>query len=163
LHLGSNRCTIHPMLSGLAESVERLDLAPDGEVIAEAIRLRDQLDAKISAAVAAYDAQGLFGCDGAVSATGWLKASAGLSGPAAASMVRTARRLEQLPVTKQAWLDGRLSGGQVQAIVANVDDSTVEQLVAQEAALIPLLCPLTVADAAQAMRCGHHRRAERPG
>jgi hypothetical protein len=132
--------------------VEGLDLRPDGEEIAAAIRLRDVLDAKINAAVATYDAQGRCVLDGAVSPTGWLKASARMSGPAAASLVKVARRLQQLPVTKRSWLDGSLSGWQVQAIVANVDDTTIEQLAAQERDLIPLLRPLTVADTATAMR-----------
>ena len=140
------------MLSVLADAVEQLDLQPDGEQIALAIKVRDLLDAKISAAVGIYDAKMLYGFDGATSATGWLKLSAGMSGAAAGSMVKIARRLRQLDVTRQAWLDGALSAGQVQAICANVDDRTVDQLVAQEADLVPLLAPLTVADTCHAMR-----------
>jgi hypothetical protein len=140
------------MLSDLAAVIDELDLRPDGEAIALAIRLRDVLDAKISRAVGIYDARALYERDGAVSAAGWLKQSCGMSGPAAASLVRLTRRLCQLPVTNQAWLDGALSGGQVQAIVANVDDATVDQLVAQEVGLVPFLVPLTVADTAHAMR-----------
>ena len=140
------------MLSDLADAVEELDLQPDGETIAMAIRLRDVLDAKISSAVGTYDATALYGIDGAVSAAGWLKQSCGMSGAAAGSLVKIARRLRQLDVTRAAWLAGELSGGQVQAITANVDDRTVDQLVAQEAALVPLLVPLTVADTAHAMR-----------
>ena len=66
--------------------------------------------------------------------------------------VRTARRLRDLPVTSGAWLDGELSGGQVQAIVANVDDRTTPQLAAQEASLVPTVAPLSVAATTRAMQ-----------
>lgn len=140
------------MLFDLAAAVENLELQPDGEAIAVAIRLRDVLDAKISRAVGIYDAKALYSLDGAVSATGWLKQSCGMSGAAAGSLVKIARRLRQLDVTREAWLAGDLSGGQVQAITANVDDRTIDQLVAQESGVVPLLVPLTVADTAHAMR-----------
>ena len=140
------------MLSGLAAAIEELDLHPDGEAIALAIRLRDLLDAKINRAVGIYDARALYERDGAVSATGWLKQSCGMSGAAAGSLVKIARRLRQLDVTRDLWLAGELSGGQAQAIVANVDDRTIDQLIAQEADLVPLLRPLTVADTCQVMR-----------
>lgn len=140
------------MLSDLVAAVEDLDLQPDGDTIALAIRVRDLLDAKISQTVGIYDARALYERDGAVSATGWLKQSCGMSGAAAGSLVKIARRLRQLDVTREAWLRGDLSGGQIQAITANVDDRTIDQLIAQEADLVPLLVPLTVADTAHAMR-----------
>lgn len=140
------------MLSDLAAAVEALEITPDGEQIALAIRVRDLLDAKIAIAVGIYDAKALYSLDGAVSATGWLKAAARMGGPAAASLVKTARRLRQLPVTQAAWLHASISSGQVQVIVANVDDRTVDQLAAQEAELVPLLRPLSVQDTATVMR-----------
>ena len=47
-------------------------------------------------------------------------------GRSTAKRAHTARRLHRLPVTQAAWLDGSLSTGQVQAIVANVDDRTID-------------------------------------
>lgn len=140
------------MLSDLAAVVDAVEIAPDGESIALAIRIRDVLDAKISQAVGIYDVRMLCHADGAVSTAGWLKSAARMSGPAAALLTKTARRLRELPVTRAAWLDGSLSVGQVQAIVANVDERTIDQLAAQEAALVPLLRPLSVHDTAMVMR-----------
>jgi hypothetical protein len=140
------------MLSGLVDAVEALDLPLHGEAIAEAMRLRDRLDAKIAVAVGGYDAQGLFAVDGAVSMTGWLKQHAGMTPGAAASLAKIAKRLQQLPAVRDAWLGADLTGGQVQAIVANVTDATIDQLQDQEAELIPLLRPLSVTDTADVMK-----------
>jgi hypothetical protein len=115
------------------------------------LKARDLLEAKISSAVATYDASGGWILDGATSTLGWLKASVPMHGGAAGALVKVARRLTQLPVTKAAWLRGDLSSGQVRAIVANVCDKTVDQLAAQEAELVPLLRPLNVADVAKVM------------
>ena len=61
------------------------------------------------------------------------------------------RRLRDLPVSSAAYADGRLSGGQVESIVANLNDATVGLLAEQEAELVPYLVPLTVAGTARAM------------
>jgi hypothetical protein len=63
----------------------------------------------------------------------------------------TTKRLDRLPVTARAWTDGQLSGGQVEAICAQVDPATVEVFAAQEAALVPVLVGLGVDDTARAM------------
>ena len=61
-------------------------------------------------------------------------------------------RAAGLPATWAAWRDGTLSDGQVEAIVANVSEATVEQYRAQEAELVGWLAPLSVAHVARAMR-----------
>ena len=53
---------------------------------------------------------------------------------------------------RAAWLDGGLSGGQVQAIVANLSDRTVDLFAEHEAELIPHIAKLTVVDTGHAMR-----------
>src|SRR5205085_10757603 len=50
------------------------------------------------------------------------------------------------------WVDGDLSGGQVQAIVANIDDHTAALFAEHEASLLPALRDLTVGDTASAMQ-----------
>jgi len=62
-----------------------------------------------------------------------------------------ARRLHQLPVTAAAYGDGTLSGGQVEAIVSHLEDSTVELFAGAEAELVPYLAPLRVAGVNRAM------------
>ena len=69
-----------------------------------------------------------------------------------AQRLRTvAARLRSLPVCAQAYADGALSGGQVEAIVARLDDELVEIFASQEADLVPYLVPLTVAGVSRAM------------
>lgn len=139
-------------LERLARAVEEAEVPADGEGLVEALRLLDRLTAKVTEAVGRFDAEGGWALDGAVSAVSWLRHRAGLAPKAAASVVGTARRLRELPVTTAAWLDGSLSGGQVQVIVANVDDRTAPQFVAQERSLVPTLVPLSVLNTTRAMR-----------
>jgi len=140
------------VLEDLAAALEKTEVPADRDGLLEALRLLDRLTAKVSAAVGEFDAGGDWGLDGAVSAVAWLRHRAGLAPSAAASTVTTAQRLRRLPVTRQAWLEGELSGGQVQAVVANTDDRTVGCFAEQEAELVPILAPLSVRSAARAMR-----------
>ena len=139
-------------LEGLASAIDEVDVPADGDGLVEALRLLDRLTAKVTAAVGRFDTDGEWAIDGAVSAVSWLRHRAGLAPKAAASVVHTGRRLRELPVTTAAWLDGSLSGGQVQAITANVDDRTEPQFTAQEASLVPTLVPLSVLNTTRAMR-----------
>src|SRR5689334_10827853 len=109
------------MLSDLADVITGLEIPVHGESIAHALALRDQLDARISEAVAEYDHQGLAIVEGATSTTGFVKQC---GAPNAVSLVKNARRLRDLPVVSTAWREGRLTGGQIQAICANVGDAT---------------------------------------
>jgi hypothetical protein len=136
----------------LASAVVELDIPVDGDAIAEAYRLRDLLDAKLSQAVGAYDASGQWEVEGATSTVAWLRSAAGTSGSTANATVRTARLLHRLPVTRTAWLEGSFSGGQVQAVAANVDERTVELFAEHEAELVPRLVELSTAETATALR-----------
>ena len=61
-------------------------------------------------------------------------------------------RLRACPATRQAWLDGTLSGGQVQAILANVPPATAVLYAEHESELVARLAPLSVTDTAHAMQ-----------
>jgi hypothetical protein len=115
------------------------------------LALRDRLDARIAQAVGAFDAASLWDIDGATSMTAWLKASASMTNRGAGRLAVLATRLRRLPVTAEAFADGSLSGGQVDSIMANVSDATVEVLADQESELVPYLVPLTVAGTCRAM------------
>ncbi|HVE46230.1 MAG TPA: DUF222 domain-containing protein [Acidimicrobiales bacterium] len=147
------------MLRELTAAVEELDIPVFGDDIAAAIGLMDRLGAKITKAVAAFDNDGIWAIEGATSMTAWLRHHARMSGGAAASMTRTARRLEELPVTSAAWLSGEMSSGQVQAVVANVGEKTLAMFAEHEAEVVPSLSELSVADTALAMQ-GWAARAE---
>jgi hypothetical protein len=139
-------------LDDLAQRVETLDLHADVETLAEVIGIADRLQAKIARLTGQVDAAGLWQIDSCSSLTGWLRYRGRMSEAGAVSLSRTAKRMRILPVTAQAWEDGALSGGQVQAIVANLKKATVERFAQGEADLVPLLAPLTVVQTAGVMQ-----------
>jgi hypothetical protein len=138
------------MLSDLAELAEHLEAPADGESIATLFAVIDRLHAKAAVAVGAYEAQGLFEVDGSGSMTSWLRQHTGVPNPN--QVVKTGRRMRQLPVTAAAWQDGTLTGAQVQAIIGNVDAATIDQLQDHEADLVPVLAPLSAFDVLTVMR-----------
>src|SRR5579885_3281253 len=110
----------------LAEAIENLNIGADAVALVEVLRLRDRLDARIIEALGEFDRAGLWDLDGATSLTAWLRSSAGMTTRAAGRMSLLARRLRLLPVARAAMRDGSLSGGQVEAIVAQLDEKSVE-------------------------------------
>jgi Domain of unknown function (DUF222) len=146
-------------LEQLTRAIDDLDLPTDGTVLTEAFALADRLNAKLLAAVGEHDTAELWRHDGATSMTAWLRHHTHQSGRDAARCTKTARRLRQLPVTAAAHRHGVLSGGQVQAIVANLKDRTVGLFAHHETQLVPELAALSVGDTAVAMQ-DWARRAE---
>src|SRR3989441_11864800 len=134
------------MLETLREAIEDLEVHPRGDEIAQVLELRSRLDAKISAAVAHFDAAGLWEFDHAANMTAWLRTHARMTGRDAHRSATVARRLRALPVTRVAWEEGTLSGGQVQAIVANVARRHVNLFSAHERELLPTLAELSVTE-----------------
>jgi hypothetical protein len=147
------------ILEGLAHAIDDLELPVDSGVLTEAFALMDRLNAKLLAAVGEHDGAELWCNDGATSMTAWLRHHTRQSGRDAARCTKAARRLRQLPVTASAYRDGVLSGGQVQAIVANLKDRTTTLFADHEAELVPELARLSVGDTAVAMQ-DWARRAE---
>ena len=139
----------HGVFDELRAAVRDLAVPVDAAALAELLGIVDELASRVSQAIGEVDAAELWDAEGATSMTAWLR-SAGLTAREAARQARTARRLRALPVTSAAWRSGQLSGGQVEAIVSNLTDATVERF--DEADLVPLLAPLTVAQTATAMR-----------
>ena len=140
------------VLELLRAAIDGLDLPVDGEVLAEALGLVDRLNAKVTEAVGEHDRAEVWRDDGATSMTAWLRQHGRRSSRDAASCTKTARRLAVLPVTAAAYGDGRLSGGQVQAIVANLTDKTVGLFAEHEPEVVPPLFALSVSDTAHAMQ-----------
>ncbi len=140
------------ILEPLTDAVDRLDLPVDSAVLTEAFALMDRFNAKLLAAVGEHDAAELWRNDGATSMTAWLRHHTRQSGRQAAGCAKTARRLRALPVTAGASRDGVLSGGQVQAIVANLTDRTVGLFARHETQLVPELARLSVHDTSIAMQ-----------
>ncbi len=84
------------MFEALAEEIEQLDIPPAGDAIAEAVALRDRLEARISEAVGAFDAAELWDLDAATSMTAWLRANAGMTSKDAARTASAAKPLRSL-------------------------------------------------------------------
>ncbi|MGH9107689.1 MAG: DUF222 domain-containing protein, partial [Acidimicrobiales bacterium] len=140
------------MLEQLATAVGELVVVPSAEAVEEALRLRDRLDAKIAEGLSAFDLDEGWRADGSLSLTAWVAWHGRRSRKEAHREAVVARRLAHLPVTDAAWADGALSTGQISAIVANVSAGHAGLFAAQEASLVPELAPLSVRDAALAMR-----------
>lgn len=139
-------------LAAVAESIRALELPVDGDSIAGALAAMDELSAKVCDALGEFDRAGLWQVDAATSLVAWLRDRASLPGRDAARLSRTARRLRSCPVTRQAWLDGGLSGGQVQTIVANLTGANASLFAQHEAELVPHIAPLSVTDTGHKMR-----------
>ena len=139
------------MCEGLSEAIDDYDIPVDGDALAEAFALADRLQAKLAEAVAAFDRAELWDIESATSMTAWLRDRAGLTGRRARHTTAIARRLGSLPVTAAAWRAGELSGGQVEAIAAGVDDTTIDVFAAHEAELVPTLAGLSTVDTVRAM------------
>jgi hypothetical protein len=148
---------IEHMFPRLAAAVDELEVPPEPAALAEALLLRDRLTAKVIASLGAFDAEQGWALDHAGSLTAWLRARTGMTGRAAAQLGRVAKLLRHLPVTTAALHDGRLSGGQVEAIAANLTERTVGLFAAHEADLVPLLAPLPTVDVVAAMRVWRQR------
>ncbi len=139
------------MLKDLAVAIEDLEVPADRDSLIEAIALRDRLDARITDAVGCFEADGWWAVDASASMTAWLRANALMTRRSAQRLRSLAKRLRGLPVCSRAYAQGTLSGGQIEAIVALLDDEVAEIFAAHEAELVPYLMPLTVAGVSQAM------------
>ena len=146
-------------LDELSAAVDALDPPVATDVLAEVIAIGDRLQAKIAGLTAQVDAFGLVDSDGATSTTAWLIHSGSMNRGRAMALVATSRRMRQLPVTAAAWARGGLSSGQVQVILANLSDRTVDRFAAGEAEFVPTLVNLTFFDTISVMQ-EWRRRAE---
>jgi hypothetical protein len=145
------RVVYEHMFPSLAAEIETLVVPADGSAIVAAVALRDRLDARIAAAVGAFAAVGGHEVEGAVTLGSWLGHRAGLDPTAARREASRGHRLQRLPVLRSAFLDGRLSAGAVEAVLAKVPRRHLDRFADHEAELVPLLCRLDVLGIAKAM------------
>jgi hypothetical protein len=76
-----------------------------------------------------------------------------MTGPAGARLSILARKLRGLPVTATAWVEGKLSAGQVETITAHLRDDTYVALFADhEGGVVPDLVGLSMHDTGVAMK-----------
>ena len=140
------------MFETLETAISELRVPCDPAALVHVLALKDRLDARISEAVGEIDHEQLWDLDGYVSMTSWLKQKAQMTAAEAARTAHTASRLRELSVTRKAWVEGRLSGGQVAAVLAAVRPEHRELFADHEADLVPSLGALDVRDTCRVMR-----------
>lgn len=140
------------VLEALAGAIEGVVIHPDEAELIGALALRDQLDAKISAAVGEFDAGELWDVDGSVSMAAWLRIHGGRTQREATRLSVTARKLRSLPGVRAAWQAGTLPGGHVDAIVGIVTNRTLELLAEREGAVLQAIAGLGVEQAVAHLR-----------
>jgi hypothetical protein len=138
-------------LGALAGAVAELEPPSDPDDLAAALRLRDQFEAKLALGIAAFDRAGLWEIDDATSAVAWLR-TRGVAPGDAIGLVKAGRRAADVPALADGWVAGRLSGGQIKAIVANVSDKAAELFAEHAPELIPSLEGLGVSETARVMQ-----------
>lgn len=140
------------LLCQVGELIAQLEVAVDGEELAEMHRLREVLLIKTMRPLRIFDSEGLYQLSHCRSTAAFLERSAGVAPGDAALAVKMARRLGSMPETLAAAEDGRLSSGQVRAVVANVTPRLTECYVANEAEIVKMLESLTVRASITAMQ-----------
>lgn len=127
--------------------MEELDLPLDGAALRESLATGDVLDAEQAVAVGGFDRAQLWDLDAAVSMLAWLKQHGRMTGPAAARLVKRGRLVTVSWALAEAWLDGRLSTGLVDVIVANVPGKHFEVFVEQQHEVVKTIAGLSTKDA----------------
>jgi hypothetical protein len=132
--------------------VDGLDRAGLASLMADLERQRVALDALRLKAAARFDALGVWADDGAASGAGWLAAQGSLSRADAARLVRDGRRLATMAETAAAVADGRLGPDTARLLARAVNERTRAAFTRDETMLVHALAPLTVDQAAMAIR-----------
>src|SRR6266550_4327547 len=140
------------MFEDLHAAIGQIDLPLSGAELAELLAERDRIDALVVAGARALDDDCAWQDDGAVSLHGWLRDIGGRGRKDAGRIKNLAQRLRSMPGVAEAWKNGALSSGHVEAIVANVRSRTSALFAEQEAELLPTLNQLSVIECETAMR-----------
>jgi hypothetical protein len=131
-------------LDALAAVVCEVTVAPTGEALAEAMRSRDALDARIAAGQAEYVKIGGYEVDGYGSIGAFLRLRGGLTVPDSRRVARRSAKLGAWPEVTDAWVAGRLDGPKVDVMCAKVPRRHVDRFAVTAAATVEVLAPLTV-------------------
>ncbi len=102
------------------------------EVLGDALRNRNRLDAFIARVVRECEKAGAAEFDGLKSMPAWLRGHARLSPSAAGRLVRSGRALEHLPAVAEAFVEGHVTAEQVAVIAPAVSDEALVAAAAQQ-------------------------------
>ena len=136
----------------LDDAIDALEHTPFEHDIISKFACLDRLVASIVGDLDTFDRDGMWSVCGATSMKSWLKNACRRSGPDAHSLFRVMRLLRSLPATAEAFADGSLSKGHIDAIDANVNDRTIAMFAEFEAEMVARLADLSVTDAISVMK-----------
>src|SRR4051812_48394395 len=102
------------------------------EVLGDALRGRNRLDAFIARAVRECEKAGAAEFDGLKTMPAWLRGHARLSPAAAGRLVRSGRALEHLPAVAEAFAAGEVTAEQVAVIAPVTTDEALAAAAAQD-------------------------------
>lgn len=152
---GSGSMSFDVAFVGFESAVSALVAAgvpADAEVLVAVRACLDRVAAVLVEAEGRFDAFELWRDEGAGSMRGWLTDACGLSRKAASAEVRRVERLQAWPELSDAWRAGRLSGAQVDCVVAAVPNRFTALFAEHAAAVVEVLAPLDAASCEVAMR-----------
>ena len=127
----------------LAAAVDDVVVAATGEGIAEARRIRDRLDALIAAAEAEYSKSGGYEADGYGTMASYLRHECAMTTAESNRVSIRAKKLAQWPEVVSGWVDGVVTGTQVDVMTAKVPDRHVERFAITSAETVSIVAPLT--------------------
>lgn len=142
-------------LDELEEVVGRIALCglpADGAAMVRVRAVIDRLEAMVCEAQIRFDALELWRDAGAGSLRGWLVDEGGLGRKGASAAATRSERLESWPEVANAWCEGRLTGAQVDAIVAAVPRRFVGRFAEDAAHVLDVVAPLDVVGTEAAVR-----------
>jgi len=143
-----------PSFAMLQQSVAgfvRSGVPADGGALV-AIRAEiDQLYALVVEALVRFDQAEVWREDGAGSLRGWFRDRGGLSAKAASAEAKRVARMESWPEVSLGWIDGVLSGAQVDAVVSAVPNRFVSLFADHAAGVVAALAPLDIEQTTVAM------------
>ena len=90
---------------GLTEAIENLVSPRSADAVVEVAQQHSTLQAKLTVALAELDRRREYELDGYASMTAWCRTELGWTNRTANRMLKTGRRLLDLPVTRDAWLN----------------------------------------------------------
>ena len=151
----STVCSFDVAFAQFTEAVSALISSGVPADAAALVSMRTQLDtlaALMCEAELRFDTHELWRDEGSGSLRAWLADAYGLSRKDASRLARRAERLESWPEVVEAWSHGRLSGTQVDVVVATVPSRFVSVFADHAAEVVQVLEPLDAVQTEIAMR-----------
>ena len=129
-----------------------LDDAALAELVVSLQAEADRLEAARLQVFGEWDARAGWAIDGAPGGAGWLAARGSLARGTASALLRDARKLRTMDLTAAALAEGRLAPAKARLLAQAVTPRTREAFVGDQQVLLDSLVPLTVDQAADALR-----------